>query len=215
MALIWTEVLMLSVLFFTMQMFLGLAHFFATVSYAISHAKIIQFTANGNYIIVPQNSTNWSLWKPGSQLIITSQAKDAMNTMSLVATRVLLGCIGTIFLKSVWDSRQHSKLEIEAREYKYRYWLHRTLNPGFVCRIASTQKLLYNLLAIGIAVPLSAFVLVRLSLFSLEYAIPGVSSFFTLSWLDAGILSGPLLFLVVWGWLLSRSHIKAFLRTQI
>src|SRR5260370_31158444 len=112
-----------AVLVFTLRCRVGLTHFYAAVNEALAHAKIIQFTAHGNYIIVPANSTNWSLWKPGQQLIITSQARDTMNTINFVITGLFSGLGIVMFGEALWKSFQHSKLEIESREYKYRYWL--------------------------------------------------------------------------------------------
>jgi len=214
-SLVWTQVFSLAILFYCAQMFIGVTHFYAVVSDAIAHAKIIHLTANGNYAIVPADGASWSFWKPGDQLVITSAARDTMNTINFLFTRILTFVGGAFFFKAIWDSRQQSRLEMEARSYKYTVWLRRTLNPKLVMRIASLQKLVFNLVSIGIAIPLSMFLLVPLSLFTIEREIPGISVFFRLSLQDVGILSTPLLFLILAGYVFTRRRAAALLRELI
>lgn len=214
-SLVWTQVFSLAILFYSAQMFIGVTHFYAVISDAIAHAKIIQLTAHGNYVIVPADGSQWSFWQPGQQLVITSAARDTMNTINFLFTRILAFVGGAFFFKAVWDSRQQSRLELEARSYKYESWLRKTLSPGLVMRIAAIQKLLFNMVAIGIAIPLSMYVLVPLSLFTIEREIPGIGVFFQLQLVDVAILSTPLVFLVSAGYLFTRRRAAALLRELI
>lgn len=214
-SIIWTEIFAFAVLYFTLQTLLGFSHFYAVVNQALASAKIVQFTAHGNYIIVPANSTDWSLWKPGQQLIITSQARDTMNTINFVVTGLFSGLGIVMFGEALWKNFQHSRLEIEAREYKYRYWLFRTLDPNFVTRIAVGQNFLFSALSIGISIPFAAFVLVPATVVNLDRELPGISEFFVLSWADAAVLSIPLIVIFLARWYFTAKYTKRFLARMV
>lgn len=209
---LYTQIISLTLLFFMSQMFFGVTHFFTVVETAIAQAKVIHFTANGNYLIVPDDGSSWTLWQPGSQMIITDTAKGVIGTASFFVTRIL-GFVAVGFgFKSVWDARQHSRLELEAREYKYRVWYYRSLDAAFVIRIATVEKLLLSLLAICVSVPLSMFGLVPAAVFTLNQGLPGIGSFFSLTLPEAVMLIVPLFLLVLLGCLFTRRGAKALIQ---